>query len=100
MLLGGIVYKLLTCFFRFCLYIDHLLVYIWSHCTGQGCDPMQRQLPLACRLVSVYPGQRVDFAHSNLTLIGVLHRLVYINLEVGISVIEPQYELFIRFDSI
>ena len=76
MLLGGIVYKLLTCFFRFCLYIDHLLVYIWSHCTGQGCDPMQRQLPLACRLVSVYPGQRVDFAHSNLTLIGVLHRLV------------------------
>ena len=37
---------------------------------------MQRQLPLACKLVSVYPGQRVDFAHSNLTLIGVLHRLV------------------------
>ena len=63
-------------FFRFCLYIDHLLVYILSHCTGQGCDLMPRQLPLACRLVSVYPGQRVDFAHVNWKLVGLLHRLV------------------------
>ena len=32
---------------------------------------MPRQLPLARRLVSVYPGQRVDFARVNLKLIGL-----------------------------